>query len=61
MTNTNKVSVTLSRTTGKQLVKISQVTYGYIDNGKLIIDRNATQSVMHSLTIFAIKNNLIAQ
>lgn len=58
MKNTNKVSVTTSRTTDKQLVKVSRVTYGYINGNNLIIDRKPTESVMHSLTIFANTNNL---
>ena len=56
--NTKKISTSQSRTTDKILVKMSNVTYGYIDNGTLYLTRNATNAVMHSLLIFAEKNNL---
>lgn len=58
MQNTNKVTVQKSLTTGKELVKVSRVAYGYISGNTLIIDRKPTQSVMNSITIFASKNNL---
>ena len=57
--NTKKISTSQSRTTGKTVVKMSNVTYGYVDNNILYLTRNATNMVMHSLVIFAEKNNLL--
>ena len=56
--NTKSVYTSESRTTDKVLVKMSNVTYGYVDNNILYLTRNATNMVMHSLVIFAEKNNL---
>ena len=57
--NTKKINTSQSRTTGKTIVKMSNVTYGHIDNNILYLTRNATDMVMHSLLIFAEKNNLL--
>lgn len=56
--STKSVYTSQSQTTGKTLVKMSNVTYGHIDNNTLYLTRNATDMVMHSLLIFAEKNNL---
>lgn len=59
LSNTKKVTCSKSRSTENTIVKVSNVTYGYIDNNTLYLTRNATDMVMHSLLIFAEKNNLI--
>lgn len=58
ITNTNKVSAIKSRSTDKVLVKVSRVAYGEIQNDILIVYRKATQSIVHSIIVFAEKNNL---
>ena len=58
LSNTKSVRKSQSRTTGKTIVKMSNVAYGHIDNNTLYLTRNATNMVMHSLLIFAEKNNL---
>lgn len=57
-TNTQKVTCSRSLSTEKMIVKVSRVAYGHINNGVLFLNRNATESVMHSLSVFAEKNNL---
>lgn len=56
--NTNKVSAIKSRSTDKLLIKVSRVAYGEIENNTLIVYRKATQSIVHSIIVFAEKNNL---
>lgn len=59
ITNTNKVKATQSRSTDKLLVKVSRVAYGEIENNDtIIVYRRATQSIVHSIIVFAEKNNL---
>lgn len=59
LSNTKAVYTLPSRTTTKILVKMSNINYGYIDNRELKLTRNATSMVMHSILIFAEKNNLL--
>ena len=57
--NTNKVSAIKSRSTDKLLIKVSRVAYGEIENNDtIIVYRRATQSIVHSIIVFAEKNNL---
>lgn len=56
MKNTNKVSVTASRTTDKQIVKMSGVSYGHIKGDIFFQERKMTESVRHSITHFLVSN-----
>lgn len=59
ITNTNKVKAIKSRSTDKVLVKVSRVAYGEIENNDtIVVYRRATQSIVHSIIVFAEKNNL---
>lgn len=56
--NTKKVSVQKSLSTDKLLVKVSRISYGHIDGKTLCITRKPSETVMHSIQVFAEKNGL---
>lgn len=56
--NTNKVTAQHSNSTSRTIVKVSRVTYGHIEGKELILTRNCSDMVMHSLNCFTTKNNL---